>query len=534
VLLGVAWAGLNALKPLQIDDTAYFHYARQFATHPLDPYGFSIYWYNAPEPANEVLAPPVFPATWAIAMRLGPDSPWAWKLQLAPWAVLFVFALDALLRRFAAGMETPLLLLSVASPAFLPALNLMLDVPALALGLAAVVLFLRGCDRDSLPLAVSAGLVAGIAMQTKYTAFLVPAAHLVAAGLWRRWRLGIVAVVAAAQVFLSWELLMAVVYSDSHFLLASSGASSTLEQKLKLVPALFGQVGGLLPGVLLLAFVALGASGRTLWLTGAAVAGAYVIVALRGWAPWHDPHGLPIVEGAVFGVLGLTIVAIVPLGFFLLLESDASPSDRRDTLFLIGWLGLEVLGYFALSPFPAARRVLGIAVVAVLLAGRLAARQGIEGIGRRVVAAVVGSAVLGGLFALVDYLEASAQQSTIADAVSWVKEHGGGRVWYLGHWGFQFDAERAGMEPLVAMVSEPGPGDWIVAPDSFRVHCPPIDLDNEPLEIAHRVVRTTRVPLRTIWQYYCGWVPIEAHSGPRLEVTVYRVRAAFVPRLRPD
>src|SRR3954468_21432202 len=44
---------LNALKPLTVDDPAYYALARQVAHHPLDPYGFTIFWYQHPQPAHE-------------------------------------------------------------------------------------------------------------------------------------------------------------------------------------------------------------------------------------------------------------------------------------------------------------------------------------------------------------------------------------------------------------------------------------------------------------------------------------------------
>src|SRR3954465_7083950 len=50
---------LNALKPVTVDDAAYVRYARQIAEPPLDPYGFTILWYQHPQPAHTLLAPPV-------------------------------------------------------------------------------------------------------------------------------------------------------------------------------------------------------------------------------------------------------------------------------------------------------------------------------------------------------------------------------------------------------------------------------------------------------------------------------------------
>src|SRR5262249_44026136 len=152
----------------------------QMAEHPLDPYGFLITetFAQRPLPAQTVLAPPVLPYWWALALRLFGGQPFLWKLWLLPFNLLFVTSLYAVFRPFPRGADLPLLAMTVLSPTFLPGLNLMLDVPALALGLSALALFWRACDRRSPALAALAGLVAGLAMQTKYTAFLAPAAML--------------------------------------------------------------------------------------------------------------------------------------------------------------------------------------------------------------------------------------------------------------------------------------------------------------------------------------------------------------------
>src|SRR5579883_915833 len=76
---------LNAAKPLHVDDTAYCANAHQIAAHPLDPYGFVVFWYDHPQPAGEVLAPPVLPYWWAAAVRLFGERPVLWKLWLLPF-----------------------------------------------------------------------------------------------------------------------------------------------------------------------------------------------------------------------------------------------------------------------------------------------------------------------------------------------------------------------------------------------------------------------------------------------------------------
>ncbi len=547
VAVAALYVGLNAPKPPHIDDAAYASLAGRFADQPLDPYGFSLLWWHTPYLGNHILAPPVVPASWGAAIALVGDRPWLCKLLLAPWALLLARALDRLFRRFAPGMEAPLLVLTVFSPALLPSLNLMLDVPALALTLAAVHLFLTACERGSFGRAACAGLVAGLAMQTKYTAFLAPGVMLAAAGLRGRWRLWPPAVLAAVGVFVSWEFLTAVLYGESHFLFAGQGRGSgslaeLLKDKAVLLPPLFEYLGGLLPAVGLLGLAALGTSRRRLAAAAAVVVAGFAALTFLGSGDWSRWPYEFLAADAVCGLFYLGSAFVLVVVTLRLLP--AGGADRRDTLFLLAWLALEVAGYFALSPFAAVRRVLGIVVILTILAGRLASRTCVSPSRRRTVWGIaLGGAALGLAFALLDWREAWVQGAAAEDAAGWVREHGGGRGWYVGHWGFQYAAERSGLLQVVPRYTPyesydrlPGPsrlraGDWLVVPTD-RIHRQDVQLSTAPLEQAATLVFEDPVPLRTVWCFYLGRVPVERHAGPRLEVVIYRVTDDFTPELR--
>ncbi len=313
LLVALAYTVLNAAKPLTIDDTHYHSVAAQVAAKPLDPYGYAAFWWSWPEVANEVLAPPLLPYYWAPAIRLFGESPILWKLWLLPIAVLFAYALHDLFRRFARGLELPLVALTLFSALFLPTFNLMLDVPALALSLAAIALFCRACDRQSFGLAALAGLVAGLGMETKYTGFLAPATMLLYAVCLGRLRLWPVAAVAAAQVFLSWEFLMACLYGESHFLLhLREQAGSDLEVVRKLT-ALVTNLGSVAWPLALLALAGLGVRWRGLAVAGAIGLAAYLAVACLGgelhrsekiFGPADETHAVVYSEELIFGCLG--------------------------------------------------------------------------------------------------------------------------------------------------------------------------------------------------------------------------------------
>src|SRR5262249_27510822 len=265
-LLALLYTLLNACKPLTVDDTAHYYYARQLAAHPLDPYGFTIFWYEEPEPANHVLTPLLADYWWSLAIRLFGDQPVLWKLWLLPFAVLFVGALSALGRRFASGLEGTLVVMTVLSPTFLPSFNLMVDVPALALGLSALVIFLRAGDRSSLTLAAAAGLVAALAMHTKYTGFLAPAVMLWYAGLFGKLPQGLLAATTAALLFGAWECVIARLYGQSHFLYHLREASATQGTKYVLAIPLLCILGALAPGIALLGLAGLRVPRR--WFAG--------------------------------------------------------------------------------------------------------------------------------------------------------------------------------------------------------------------------------------------------------------------------
>lgn len=552
-------------KPLHIDDAAYHLYAAQIAEHPLDPYGFSMYWYHRPYPANEVLAPAVLPYWWSAAIRLFGERPWLWKLWLLPFAVLFSGSLYTLFRRFCRGLEMPLVWMTVLSPTFLPSLNLMLDVPSLALSLTGLVLFFHACDRDSFGWAALAGLAAGVAAQTKYTGLATPAVMFLYAVIAFRPHLWAVAVVVAAQTFLTWEFVVAMLYGESHFLFALRESSKPLADKLELYWPMMGILGGVGPPAALLGLAGFGAR-RTLWILSGLVLFIVALVAtvhadirvvnVVNHLPIGKPNPLDAQFSLGFVFFGLTGLGVTAVSALLIARATRlergdwravyQRSGRRMAAFLAAWLLLEAIAYPVLTPFPAVRRLMAVVVVGTLLAGWLAARTCRSQ--RGVVWGVAAfSALLGLIYAGVDYLDARAQEHLTEEAARVVADHGGD-VWFVGHWGFQYHAERRGMKPVVTewrrgkpwYDPDAGPirlpptsqlrrGDWLLVPGT-PVQKQEIVLDADYLELVHELSTTDPVRLRTVMCYYCGDSALEHRPyETRLTLRIYRVTSDFTP-----
>src|SRR5262245_7009903 len=470
----------NAAKPLVIDDTAYTYFARQIAAEPTDPYGFELLWYHGAQPAFDVLAPPVFPYWLAGSMVLFGDEPLRWKLALFPFALALAAALRSLLSRFAPGLAAPLLWMAILSPPVLPFQNLMLDLPSLALGLLSLALFLRSCDRGSAAGAAAAGLLAGIAMQTKYTAATTLAAILVYGALFGRLRLALLSAVVGACVFLGWEGLPALAYGRPHFLEATAMFGSK-DPGFSPVKAAFWAIGfiALVGGVAapfgLLALSALEVPARIVACAALAVALCFASVPFLPGVTTPVDQMWPLLEGApteqsLFFALGLGTIGSVAA----VARRRLRDRPEREDYFLLAWLGIELACFAALSPFLAARRVFQTSLAALFLCARALARGRAPGEKRGAVRIAIGAGVaLGLLYAAGAFADALAIRDSVRSVEGELRALGADprreTVWFTGHWGFQFYAERAGMHAVSPGVSQLRRGDWLVAPEGVSV-----------------------------------------------------------------
>lgn len=509
----------NVVKPVCVDDFAYIQYARQSAADPLRPYGFEILWWADFQPAMEVLAPPVVPAYLGLGIRLGLTEPWQWKPSLLPVLWLLTASALSLARRLCPERAGVAAALACLSPAVLPGVNLMLDAPALALGLTGLALF--AARRP-----VAAGLLVSLALESKYSA-LVWLAVLPLAGWWLRSpRAAALAVAVALAGFAAVEAALWAAHGESHFLHHAAGGAGGAGGKPSLATALASQWGVLNGGLVLLGLAGRGAGGRTLAGVGAAIAAGMVAIVWvpDEWAVWtRSPDGAPrlTLPSAVAGALALTLTGLV--------GSAAARSFRtgdRAGQFLVLWWLAEAAAAVALSPFPAARRVMGLSVVTALVLTRDAGPRA-SGIGLRV--ALGFHLLLACAMQTLDALDARLEPAAARDAVALVeaRRSPGERVWYGGVWGFGFECERLGMRAVDPGASLLAAGDWLVLPERRRGGGPPLDLGGAPLENVATVEHSIGWPASSIPSFYGGRLPFERRVGPGVRITVYRVRAPW-------
>jgi hypothetical protein len=238
----------------------------------------------------------------------------------------------------------------------------------------------------------------------------------------------------------------------------------------------------------------------------------------------------PLMIQPFFLLFGLGLSAIVGR---IAWRASSGGRRRPDYLFLAAWVIIEAVGCWAISPFCAIRRILGLSIASTLLIAKLASSTCPRGERRRIVwACAAMGAALGVLFWAVDYREACIIRDSAVNAAEFIRSKDPqARVWYTGHWGFQYYADRAGMQPLMGGRSRVQPGDWIVSPR--EVHRQHAFGSEEALElIASFGAQPGLFGLRTVPHLYSGDVPIHSTQGDAA-VVILRCRREFTPSLLP-
>ena len=215
-------------KAIHIDDVYFVEVAQNILADPLRPFAGAVALEDidyrvfaardeCPNTFEAMAHPPLVPyAIAAIAAGAGGIRERHLHLGFTLFALVAACAMYDLSRRFTRHpLEATLLL--VSAPIFLlSAESLMTDMPALALSLSGLALFVRGVDGTSRAQVSAGGVLVGLALLTRdLTLTLVPLllAYALASG---RWRAALPALGAAGLVFAIWAAQNLAVHGALH------------------------------------------------------------------------------------------------------------------------------------------------------------------------------------------------------------------------------------------------------------------------------------------------------------------------------
>jgi hypothetical protein len=519
LVVGLALA-VNLTKAVHIDDAAHFAIARWIREHPSHPMSGVVHWGEHPAPIHAMNQPPgLFFLIAGVMALFGGDAVWAQHLMIGAFVAISVVAyLDLARRALSPPWATLTAVALFLGPAFLPSQNVMTDVPLLALWLVFFALLDRAGDAVSMeaspPKAGAAGAyllaaatVAAAACFVKYTSLVLLAVLALDLALYHRRRLAVLLVPLGALA--AWSAWNVADYGGVHL----AGRSVEVGHS----PSLGAVIG-----------IVLGRAG--LWvITLGAIAPFALAFAPRG-ETLRKPRAW-VVAVVLLGVgtaIGQVLAAAVPehLGGESVLHSflrsaflgiggaacagalRAARSSRHEhrTRLLVAWFAITGVFIVVLSPFVAVRHVLlSLPPLFLLLArGASAAEPPL-----RAKVVVWGTVPLALAVAFADARYAAVYRDFAAEIAA-APAPAGATTWTVGHWGWQYYAERAGLREYDPGASVLRPGDRLIRPRIVDQQ-PILPADRARLAlVGERVVRDAGplAALRTVTNrqgFYAVW-----------------------------
>jgi hypothetical protein len=423
-------------KAFHVDDVYYLQGARHILEDPWRPYDFTWIAEGRVHDAFENdWSPPLFKYVLAVGLWAFGESEVMLHGIMALFTACVAGSMYAISLRFSPWpLGTTAMV--VLSPLFVPSQNLMLDVPMLALGLAGIACHVWGTDRGSVGLVLLGGLLAGLAVVTKYPAFIV-FPLLAAYSLFRKSWLGLPALLIAAVPLAVWCVQNWIVHSAVHFVDPVFGGASMpwSERGARGVSVLTILGSGFVP-LLLIRRVSLPRRDREIILILCVVVGVVweSLTAGRSWELILQ-HFLFLTAGTYL------LLATLSAGWRAYLANKLD----GDILFLIIWL---LFGWFMSigSQFIAVRHVLWALPAAALLVTRLILPAQGQSLGHGVVIVLMGA--IGLSVGLGDMEYANIQRSQIKTLrKSWAANPW--PMYYLGEDAFAYYCAAAGWKPLL-------------------------------------------------------------------------------------
>ncbi len=515
----LAWAvaaAVNAWKPVHIDDTAHLAIAEHILRDPVHPMSGVVHWGERPAPIHDLNQPHLF--FYALAATLALDR----SLVLAHLLVSLFAGLGAIsLYRLARSIDLDVrrsawaVVAFLLGPALLPSQNLMTDVPLVSLFLVAIAGLARaarhdesGADGDRATLGAAFAVAA--ACLVKYTGLALLPVLALDARLSRKPK-RYLAVLVPILALVAWSVFNLVDYGGVHILSRPmdsahvGGIGATVGVTIGRFGLFLVTLGAVVPFAAGAVPAALRSRRGRVVLAGSLAFVALGTLVGRGLAAYgpaemRDESVATSLLRAAFAAAGIAVATHTALAARRLARSDDVRLARIASI-IGAWALVTTSFVVLLSPFVAVRHVLLVVppVLLLLLAdGRIPATRG----------ALALTIALGLVVALADHRYAAVFEDAAPELAT---EAGAGHtVWYDGHWGFQYYAERAGMRAYVPGESELARGDLVVVPttvdhsalaerDRARLDLRETrEVPGGPLDLFRTV--TTRLGFYSVWQ----------------------------------
>ena len=497
LLLTVAGLAPFAGKAFFIDDTLFLRAAEQIQKHPLDFYGFNINWYGYTMPMTVAFDnPPLASYYLALVASLFGWGEWTLHLAFLLPALAAMWGTFALAKNYCRRPFTAALM-ALLTPAFLiSATTVMCDVTQLAFWVWTLVFFEKGLRTGNGAAFLTSGIMAGLAMLTKYLGLsLIPL--LLAYGFCSQRRPGWWLVAPVIPLFFAagYEWLTFRLYQ--HGLLFSAAHEATrlrtnaCDIPWEKVCVGFSYVGACFLPVLLYA--------PWLWTRRILLAmPCLVAVGLLVLPRMAIYVSVIWLDGRFHWGMFCYIATLVVAGLYVFLLAGMDLWERRDavSVLLLLWLSGMFVFTTVLNWTIDGRSLLpAVPAVGILVARRLEQRNEDFAVGElRLLWPALPAGVITLLLAKADYNLANVQCAA-AKTLSVQYRGAGHELWFQTHWGFQYYAEQLGAKALEITSPRVKPGDILIRPfdgrDNQKNHINLGSYDDVPLISVKKYVANT-------------------------------------------
>ena len=472
-------------KPFHIDDTVVLQIAENIIESPGDPLGGKIDWLGHEETVWKVTTnPPLVSYYLAPFALVSGFSEIVLHFAFLPFYWLFGFAVFSLAKRFNKDPWFPFLFL-VSSSAVLVSGNVMRDIPAAGLATAGIAGLVYGSDRNDWRLGCAGASLMGLSILAKY-----PLAMLVLPiGLYlmlRRKPCQVIWLLIPGAMVLLWCLFTALQYGMAHplYLLLEKSSNSNIMWQDKFFSAVLIH-GSALFLVPILLWV--GIRRRQIgWVGGGILSALGLVIWSMGF--YDRPFDL---EFSFWLGLGGVMLCMAFAG--------AGNFRSPDSVLLLSWLVIPLVFSVFFIPFQAVRHQLPVLVPLLLLVFRYLEESGIDGLRKGLAALLVLQLGVALLVHSADY-EYAATYRDFAIRASALTDELGGQVWYVGHWGWKYYADRAGFRQLHRDGPFPQDGDILLWP--AKVHTGDVFSKlrriRDRLGLVETMTYEANIPLRTM------------------------------------
>jgi len=461
LLIWVLVTSLNINKAVHIDDTGHLEIAKEIIKNPFHPMSGSVNWENSAEPIYVLNQPHLFFYLLAACIYFFGESEIAFHLLISLFSLICILFFYFLVINLKLRNPTAWTAFFALGPGFIPSQNIMTDIPMVSFWLVFFWAILHPVSpMQGSKYYVFASLAATAAILTKYLSLILLPILVIDILLKKRWN-SIWVIAIPAFSLAGWSLFNYLDYGGIHILERKNfpfGFWNGIYNSINWIIAL----GAVAPfSFLIIRDLYRMKIGKIIVLAGVLF---FFVTTLIRTPYFYTGLKVGILGGGFFGN-GLSLLLICFFcGYQRLWKVKYEYKDKeRQLVILLLWILGSMAFIILFTPFPAVRHVIVVIPAFLLILGVHTYKRVMS---RFFYGAVVITVLSGVILSLSDWEYANIYRVEASRIKNQLKSTS--TIWFLGHWGWQWYAKKAGMKEYDAQRTNFREGDYVIIPELVR------------------------------------------------------------------